>query len=116
MSNAAQVGVALCAVVLTLWTLRLVGQRKLRSKYALLWLVVTSPLVPLAFFPGIVDAAGDAVGVEYAPALLFAAADLLLLAIVIHYSWELSRAEVRLRRLGEEVALLRARLDEVEHD
>jgi hypothetical protein len=40
----------------------------------------------------------------------------LLLAIVIHYSWELSRAEVRLRRLGEEVALLRARLDEVEHD
>jgi len=116
MSAAAQGLLGLSAVVLTVATLRLVGRRKLRSKYALLWLAVTVPLVPLAAFPGILDWFGEQLGVHYAPALLFALADLLLLAIIIHYSWELSRVEVRLRRLGEEVALLQARLDEANDD
>jgi hypothetical protein len=44
--------------------------------------------------------------------LLLMMACAVLLLVAIHYSWELSRLEVRSRRLAEEVALLRARLDE----
>ncbi len=111
MSAAAQITLSVVALGITVWVIRLVGLRRLRSKYALLWLVVTVPLVPLAAFPAIVDEAGDRLGVNYAPALLFSLSGLLLLGIAIHYSWELSRLEARTRRLGEEVALLRARLD-----
>ena len=53
-------------------------------------------------------------GVNYAPALLFSFSSLLLLGIVIHYSWELSRLESRTRRLGEEIALLNERLNDAE--
>ena len=108
MSAAAQITLTVVALGITFWVIRLVGLRRLRSKYALLWLVITVPLVPLAVFPAIVDEAGEFLGVNYAPA------SLLLLGIVIHYSWELSRLESRTRRLGEEIALLNARLDDAE--
>ncbi len=114
MSAAAQVTLSAVALGITFWVIRLVGLRRLRSKYALLWLVITVPLVPLAAFPAIVDETGELLGVNYAPALLFSLSGLLLLGIVIHYSWELSRLESRTRQLGEEIALLNARLDDVE--
>ena len=114
MSAAAQVTLSAVALGITFWVIRLVGLRRLRSKYALLWLVITVPLVPLAAFPAIVDETGELLGVNSAPALLFSLAGLLLLGIVIHYSWELSRLESRTRQLGEEIALLNARLDDVE--
>lgn len=114
MSAAAQITLSVVALGITVWVVRLVGLRRLRSKYALLWLIITVPLVPLAAFPAIVDEAGDALGVNYAPALLFSLSGLLLLGIAIHYSWELSRLEARTRQLGEEIALLRARLDDTD--
>ena len=59
MSAAAQITLTVVALGITFWVVRLVGLRRLRSKYALLWLVITVPLVPLAVFPAIVDEAGD---------------------------------------------------------
>lgn len=116
MSLTAQITILLVTIVLTAWVVRLVGLRQLRSKYALLWLVVTLPLVPFAIFPTIVNRTADELGVNYQPALVFSLALLLLLGIAIYFSWELSRLEARSRILSEEVALLRSRLDELEAD
>ena len=93
--------------------LGLVRRRSLRGKYALLWLSVGVALVPLALFPGVVDWAAKELGVLYAPAVIFLAAIGLLMLLAMHYSWELSRLEERSRTLAEEVALLRAELDEL---
>ena len=65
------------------------GAARLRSKYALLWLVITVPLVPLAVFPAIVDEAGEFLG-QLRPGSTFSLSSLLLLGIVI-LPWELSR-------------------------
>ena len=112
MSIAARILVLVVAAIILLFILRLVGQRKLRSKYALLWLLIGVITVPIAAFPGISDQVADWLGVESTPALLLMMASAVLLLIAIQYSWELSRLEVRSRRLAEEVALLGTRLDE----
>ena len=78
-------------VVLMLVILRLVRRRQLRAKYSLLWL---------------------AVGVAYAPDLLFLVGTLFLVLVVMHLSWEVSRLEDRSKILAEEVALMRAELRE----
>ena len=114
MTVAARIFMLVVAGVILLLILRLVGQRKLRSKYALLWLVIALLALPLAVFPVLLDWTADRLGVENAPALLLMLASTVLLLIVIHYSWELSRLEARSRRLAEEVAILGARLDEHE--
>jgi hypothetical protein len=101
------------ATLLTAWfILRLVRARQLRSKYALLWLVIGLALLPLAAVPGLLNTVSEWLGVFYSPTifLLFAVAFLFL--VVVHYSWELSRLENRTRTLAEELALLRAELDD----
>ncbi|MDX2379138.1 MAG: DUF2304 domain-containing protein [Acidimicrobiia bacterium] len=113
MTLSARIFVLVVAVVVLFFILRLVGQRKLRSKYALLWLTVGLLIVPIAAFPALLDWTAERLGITYAPALLLMMASTVLLLIVIHYSWELSRLESRSRRLAEEVALLGARLEAV---
>ena len=115
MSTTVQIAIALITIAITAWVLRLVGRCQLRSKYALLWLLVTLPLVPLSVFPVLVNRAAGELGVGYQPALVFSLSLLLLLGISIYFSWELSRLEARTRILGEEVAIVRARLEELEH-
>jgi hypothetical protein len=88
------------------FVVRLFRSGSLRSKYALLWLAVAGLLVPLAVFPGLLSAYSDLVGVHYPPTALLLTAVVILFFVAVHYSWELSRAERRLRRLAEEVALL----------
>ena len=87
------------------WLLR---QHQLRSKYALLWLGIGIVLVPLAVFPGVLNTVADWLGVAYPPAAFLFLAVGFLFFVVVHFSWELSRLERRVRTLAEEIALLRA--------
>ena len=98
---------ALAFIVLgAILMVRLVRGGGLRSKYALLWLAVASLLVPLALLPGVLSAYSKLVGVHYPPTALLLTAVVILFVVAVHYSWELSRTETRVRRLAEEVALL----------
>ena len=110
MTTRTHVVLVIIAVGALVLILRLVGSRQLRSKYALLCLVIALALLPLAAFPGALDEVADWVGIKYAPTafLLFALG--LLGAVVVHVTWELSRLEMRTRTLAEDVALLRAEL------
>ncbi len=95
-----------------LFILRLVRQRKLRGKYALLWVGVGLLLFAFAIWPDMIIPIADWVGVEYEPAVVFGVAIAFLFLMVVHFSFELSRSEERTRVLAEEVALLRSRMDE----
>jgi hypothetical protein len=107
-STRAHLVVVLIAALPALFILRLVRRRALRAKYSLLWLAVGAVLVLTALFPGLVDHASDALGIEYPPVIYLMIAIVFLLLVVMHFSWELSRLEERTRTLAEEIALLRA--------
>lgn len=111
MGTSAHVLVIVLALAVTLFIVRLVARRQLRSKYALLWLGIAVVLVPLAAVPSLLDDVAHWLGFAYAPALLFLLAIGFLFAVVVHFSWELSRLEIRVRTLAEELALERFRAD-----
>jgi hypothetical protein len=101
------------ATLLTAWFIfRLVRARQLRSKYALLWLVIGLMLLPLAAVPGVLNTVSEWLGVFYSPTIFLLFAVGFLFLVVVHYSWELSRLENRTRTLAEELALLRAQLED----
>lgn len=101
------------ATLLTAWfILRLVRARQLRSKYALLWAVIGLMLLPLAAVPGVLNTVSEWLGVFYSPTIFLLFAVGFLFVVVVHYSWELSRLENRTRTLAEELALLRAQLED----
>ncbi|MEI8002206.1 MAG: DUF2304 family protein [Actinomycetes bacterium] len=101
------------AVVVVLVVLRLVASRQLRSKYALLWLLVALALVVVALFPSLINRFADVVGVKYAPTLFLLLALAVLGGLVGHLTWEVSRLETRIRTLAEDGALLRNEVDEL---
>jgi hypothetical protein len=112
LSGQAHVLVIVATVITALFIFRLVRARQLRSKYALLWLVIGLMLVFLAAVPGVLNTFSEWLGVLYSPTLFLLLAVGFLFLIVVHYSWELSRLENRTRTLAEELALLRTRLDD----
>ena len=112
MSTSAQIVLIAIVAFSILFILRLVRQRKLQGKYALLWVGVGLLLGAFALFPDVLVPIADWVGVAYEPAVFFMAAIAFLFLMVVHFSFELSRSEERTRVLAEEVALLRARMDE----
>jgi hypothetical protein len=104
----ARILVAALGIGAVFFILILLRRRKLRSKYALLWTGLALALGILGLFPGLLNAMSEAVGIFYPPALFLLVAVGFLFAVVIQFSWELSRLEERSRTLAEEVALLRA--------
>ncbi|MEZ5111897.1 MAG: DUF2304 domain-containing protein [Microbacteriaceae bacterium] len=102
-------GIVLAIVILVVVTWMLLA-RKLREKYAAMWLVIALAVLLLGVFPQLLLWLTSALGVQVPANLLFALAIVLLLGVALHHSWELSQAEDEIRRLAEESALLRAEL------
>ncbi|MDQ4149700.1 MAG: DUF2304 domain-containing protein [Actinomycetota bacterium] len=84
----------------------LVRRRQLRAKYSMLWLSLGAGMILLAASPKLLDNIASRLGVLYPPAILFLLAIVLLITVSVHFSWELSRLEDRIRSLAQEVALL----------
>jgi hypothetical protein len=104
------IALALAILALVVWMLL---TRRLREKYAVIWLVIGIAVLVLGLFPQLLLWLTAALGVQLPANLLFAVAIVLLLAVSLHLSWELSQAEDEVRRTAEEIAILHAQLDDV---
>lgn len=91
------------------WLLR---RGVLKEKYAVLWLLVSGVALLFSIIPGALRGVSDVLGVETPSNLLFFVTVVLLVLVAIQLSYELSRHEARIRRLAEEVALLRQSVDD----
>lgn len=98
--------VALCVLLIVLLLL-LLRMRRIREKYAAIWLIVAFCVVIVAIFPDLAGWLADLVGVQTPVNLLFAVAFAVLLAVCIQLSAELSALEEETRTVVEELALLR---------
>jgi len=91
----------------------LLRSRRLKEKYAALWVVVGIILIVLAAWPALLSHLAHAVGIQVPSNLLFTLAIVLLLAIVLHLSLELSGQEDKIRRLAEEAAIAREQIEKL---
>lgn len=103
-------GIALAIVILAIVVWMLLA-RKLREKYAVMWLVIGLAVLLLGLFPQLLLWLTDTLGVAVPANLLFSLAIVLLLGVTLHLSWELSQAEEEIRRVAEETAIARSQID-----
>jgi hypothetical protein len=111
--------VSLLAVAASLLLLavvfELIRSRRLRERYALLWLLTGFVLLVLSAWRGGLNTIAGWVGVEtYPPAVLFAVALLFVLAVLLHYSTVLSKVTDQNVILAQRLALLEEQLSERE--
>jgi hypothetical protein len=105
----------LIAVVLLLVVFELIRSRRLRERYALLWLATGLVLVALSLWRGGLNTIAGWVGVRsYPPAVLFAVGLLFVILVLLHYSTVISRLTDQNTKLAQRLALLESRFAERE--
>jgi hypothetical protein len=107
------IAATISSIILLLVVFELIRSRRLRERYALLWLLTGVVLLVLSAWRGGLNTIANWVGVEtYPPAILFAVASLFILAVLLHYSTVISKLADQNSLLAQRVALLESRVDE----
>ena len=102
------IAAAVGSVILILIVLELIRGRRLKERYAFLWLVTGLVLLVFSAWRGGLNTIAGWLGVSgYPPAILFAAAIMFVIAVLLHYSTVLSKLTDDNVLLAQEVALLR---------
>jgi hypothetical protein len=99
------------SLILILVVLELVRGRRLKERYALLWLATGVALLVLSAWRGGLNTIAGWLGVTgYPPAVLFATATLFILVVLLHYSTVISRLSDQNSLLAQRLALVEERL------
>ena len=102
---------AIASFVLVLVVLELIRSRRLRERYALLWLATGIVLTVLSAWRDGLNTIAGWLGVRsYPPAVLFAVGILFILAVLLHYSTVISRLSDQNVMLAQRMALLEQEL------
>ena len=101
------------SLVLLLVVFELVRSRRLRERYALLWILTGVVLVALSAWRGGLNTIAGWLGVRgYPPAVLFAVGLLFVILVLLHYSTVISRLSDQNVILAQRLALLELQLSE----
>ena len=104
---------AIASVVLLLVVFELIRSRRLRERYALLWLLTGLVLLVLSVWRGGLNTIAGWVGITgYPPAVFFAIGLLFTIVVLLHYSTVISRLGDQNTILAQRLALLEDALRE----
>jgi hypothetical protein len=101
----------IASVALVFVVLELIRSRRLRERYALLWLLTGIVLAVLCAWRDGLNTIAQWFGIRsYPPAVLFAVGILFILAVLLHYSTVISRLSDQNVLLAQRLALLESEL------
>ena len=105
------------SLILILVVLELVRGRRLKERYALLWLATGIALLVLSAWRGGLNTIAGWLGVTgYPPAVLFAVATLFIFLVLLHYSTVISKLTDENVELAQRLALLEERVGRLSTD
>jgi hypothetical protein len=92
----------------------LILKRKLSEKDSLPWIFGLIFLIIISLNPNIFDSIANAIGVDYPPALVFAAAILILLFIIFINTMNISKLKNEIIELTQYIAIIEEKHCEIE--
>ncbi len=107
------IAAAIASLLLLLVVFELIRSRRLRERYALLWLLTGVVLLVLSLWRDGLNTIAGWFGISgYPPAILFAVGILFILLVLLHYSTVISRLSDQSTILAQRLALLEERFRE----
>ena len=103
---------AFVSLVLLAVVFELIRSRRLRERYALLWVLAGGVMLTLSVWRSGVDTIAGLVGIHYAPSALFALASLFIVVLLLHFSTVISRLAHENATLAQRLALLETEVRE----
>ena len=103
------------AVLVLFGVFELVRRRRLRERYALVWMAAALVLLVLAIWKHLLTFISHAVGIATPSNALFVVAFAFVLLLLLHFSVSVSRLSDQTRVLAQRLALTEERLRGFEH-
>jgi hypothetical protein len=108
------VSITFGALVLLVFIIELVRQRRLEEQYSLLWLAMAAALVVLAITRDLWDWLAVQFGIAYPPTAMFVVGFVALIMILLYFSTVVSKLARQNRKAAQEIGILRWKLAELE--
>ena len=106
------IAAAIASLLLLVVVFELIRSRRLRERYALLWLLTGLVLLALSVWrEGLNTIAGWFGVTGYPPAVLFAVGSLFVILVLLHYSTVISRLSDQNTILAQRLALLEEQIE-----
>jgi hypothetical protein len=106
-----QIFTILVVLAFIFFVFRLVIKRKLRAEYSIVWIICSSILLIFSFWREGLEILAKIMGVYYAPALIFLIANLTIIIFLVHLSVVNSKQHEQIKKLAQEVALLKSKVE-----
>ncbi len=106
--------IILLSLALFLFVLNLIRKRQLKIEHSILWLVVSATILIASIWHNLADAVALFLGIEYPPALFLSVAIFFSLAILLHFSIELSKLKDQNKTLTQEFAIYKSLMDRIQ--
>lgn len=113
-SSATRIVALLLSVSLVAVVLWLVRRRSLREEYTPIWIAVAFGIAVVSIDYDALAWLTRAIGAWTISSTIFFLGEIFLVAICLNYAVRVSQANVKIKDLAQEVALLRVRLEELE--
>jgi len=110
----AKIIIVLLSFSLFMFVLNLIRKRQLKIEHSVLWLVVSVTILVASIWHDLADGVAHFLGVEYPPALFLSIAIFFSLAILMHFSIELSKLKDQNKSLTQELAIYKNIIEKIE--
>lgn len=92
--------------------LRLILKGKLRTEYSFIWILMGSIFLVFSIWRDLLDILASSFGVYYAPSLIFIFFFFMIFIFLIHLSVVNSKQHDEIKKLTQEIALIKEKLQE----
>lgn len=102
------------SAVFLLFVLQQVRRKRLSEAYSLLWVFTAIIFIIIASFPSLLGHISELIGIQYAPATLFLILIVCMLFLMFQFSILLTIRSKQTKRLAQEIALLKNKLESID--
>jgi hypothetical protein len=102
------------SVIIFVIVIELIRRNHLKERYSLIWLATAIVLIIFSIWRSLLDVIAGAIGIYYAPSLLFLLAIGFLILLLLNHSVAVSSLSKKNERLAQEMGILKTRLKNVE--
>lgn len=105
----------LASLILLLTIFTSIRRERLSIRYSLLWIASGTAILVVSSSRRLLDVLAAMLGIYYPPSALFLLATFFILVLLFHQTVAISTLKTKNTRLAQELALLRQRIEGLEH-
>lgn len=114
--NTVQIISVIIALLFFLQVIYYTSKNKLQDQQAFIWIILATAGLLVAIFMNTLNSLASLLGIAYMPTLIFLAAFLIILNLLIFHTTSISKHQEKIKTLSQELAFLSKEVNELKEE